>query len=55
MVRFLLFPKQRFREMKGQAQHDTALHPVIPSKAEESRGNETFGLFLSAAAIYFRN
>ena len=34
-------PKQLFREMKGQAQHDRR-KCVIPSVAEESRGNEFF-------------
>ena len=36
--------KQRFREMFRQAQHDTL--SVIPSVAEESRGNEKGSLIL---------
>ena len=42
---YLIVPllKQRFREMKGQAQHDRR-KCVIPSVAEESRGNEPLGL-----------
>ena len=37
--------RQRFREMFRQAQHDGA-EGVIPSEAEESRGNERGGWFL---------
>ena len=45
-------PKQRFREMFRQAQHDRR-KCVIPSVVEESRGNEFFLIHRDKGLLLF--